>query len=69
MPIAGFIDVDPRKQGRTVQGLPVLRPSEIPAAGEVFVVGYVGNRGARDLQREYLTPRGFIEGRDFVFAA
>ena len=34
-----------------------------------LVLGYVGKRGAREVARGHLEPRGFKEGRDFLFAA
>jgi glycosyltransferase involved in cell wall biosynthesis len=67
--IDGFVDVDPRKTGRALGGRRVRAPGEIPAPPGAFVVGYVANRGARDGQREFLQQRGFVEGRDFIFAA
>jgi glycosyltransferase involved in cell wall biosynthesis len=67
--IDAFVDVDPRKQGRRPCGRRVLSLDQIPDPRLAFVVGYVASRGARDLQREFLSRRGFVEGRDFVFAA
>ncbi|MHC1764764.1 MAG: glycosyltransferase [Verrucomicrobiia bacterium] len=67
--ISGYIDIDPRKIGRELGGLPVIGPEEIPAAESCFVLGYVGKRGARELARTHLQSRGFVEGRDFLMAA
>jgi glycosyltransferase involved in cell wall biosynthesis len=69
--IAGYIDVDPKKAGRGLggTGVPVLAPERIPPPAEAFVLGYVGTRGARELHREHLTRRGFLEGRDFLMCA
>jgi glycosyltransferase involved in cell wall biosynthesis len=69
VPIDAYIDIDPRKQGRRHGNARVMGPEAIPPTGEVFVVGYVANRGARTLQRQYLVERGYVEGRDFLFAA
>jgi glycosyltransferase involved in cell wall biosynthesis len=67
--IAGYVDVDPRKIGRCHGGRPVFAPSDLPRPDEVFVLGYVARRGARELIGEWLGQRGFAEGRDFLFAA
>ncbi len=69
--VAGFIDIDPKKQTRALggTGLPVLAPAEIPAPAAAFVLGYVGSRGARELIRAALRARGYEEGRDFLMGA
>jgi glycosyltransferase involved in cell wall biosynthesis len=69
VPIAGYIDIDPKKQGRDLGGLTVMAPEDLPAPETVFVIGYVGKRGARTLARGILEPLGFTEGSDFLFAA
>ena len=67
--IAGYIDIDPHKQGRRLEGRPVLSPEQIPEASAAFVLGYVAKRGAREVARGHLGARGFREGRDFLMAA
>lgn len=67
--IAGYVDIDPAKIGRRLESRPVMGPLDIPPPGEAFVIGYVTNPGARDLQRTFLEERGYREGRDFLFAA
>lgn len=67
--IAGYIDVDPKKTGRKVGGVPVVAPDGLPEPGAVFVLGYVATRGARDLIRGELTRRRYVEGRDFLMCA
>jgi len=69
--ITGYIDVDPKKAGRGLggTGVPVFAPERIPAPADVFVLGYVAKRGARELHRTELTRRGFVEGRDFLMGA
>ncbi len=69
IPIHGFIDIDPRKQHPRPDGRQVLAPDHIPPPGQAIVLGCVANRGARDFQRAFLTARGHVEGRDFLFAA
>ena len=69
--IAGYIDIDPKKAGRALggTGAPVIAPAQIPPPADVFVLGYVAKRGARERHREHLTRRGFLEGRDFLMCA
>ena len=66
--IAGYIDVDPRKAGRVVQGRPVIGPELIPAPRDALVVSYVTKWGARELIRGQLKSRGYAEGEDFWVA-
>ncbi|TAK11745.1 MAG: glycosyltransferase [Anaerolineae bacterium] len=70
---AAYIDIDPRKVGRTRYGRPILPPDALPAewarhANPVLLVA-VGARGARALIRAQLTGMNFIEGRDWWAAA
>jgi glycosyltransferase involved in cell wall biosynthesis len=68
VPTALFIDIDPRKIGRRAQGAPIVSPSDLPRDGYTVVVA-VAARGARDLVRQELRGRGFVEGTDFVCAS
>lgn len=67
--ISGYVDIDPAKTGRTLAGRRVASPDELPPPSEVFVLGYVGSRGARDLIRRLLHRKGYVEGRDFLMGA
>jgi glycosyltransferase involved in cell wall biosynthesis len=67
--IAGYIDVDVKKTGRLVGGVPVIGPERLPTAGAIFVLGYVSSRGARELIRAELARRDYREGRDFLMGA
>lgn len=67
--IAGYIDVDRKKTGRRVGGVPVIPPDQLPPPGRIVVLGYVASRGARDLIRAELVGRGYVEGRDFLMCA
>jgi hypothetical protein len=63
-----FIDIDPRKIGRSARNAPIRAMEALDAASDVVVVA-VGARGARELIRPELAARGFCEGVDYWFAA
>lgn len=67
--VQGFIDIDPRKVAARRLPVPVVLPADIPSPDQALVIGYVGKRGGRELIREDLAARGYIEGRDFLMAA
>lgn len=67
--ITGYVDIDPKKRGRTAYGRPIHMPEDITGPGFGFVVSYVGKRGAGELIRAQLVARGYVEGRDFLLAA
>jgi hypothetical protein len=60
-----FVDVDPRKIGRTVRGAPVVGVGEVARARGLPVLVAVGAPGARDLIRAELARAGFLEPRDY----
>jgi glycosyltransferase involved in cell wall biosynthesis len=64
-----YIDIDPAKIGRFLDGRQVIHPNHLPGPEDCFVLGYVGKRGARELARNHLRQRGFVEGKDFLMAA
>lgn len=64
---SAWIEVNPRRIGSTRLGRPVHGTAELPAAGEIIVLGLVGSRGARETIRPVLQARGYREGRDFWF--
>ena len=69
VPLAAFIDIDPGKTERTMRGLPIHTPEELPhllAAGhDTVVLAAVSSRGARALIRHRLTSLGLSEGDQF----
>jgi glycosyltransferase involved in cell wall biosynthesis len=67
--IAAWIDIDPRKVGRSIDGAPVIGPAELGGTRRPFVVSYVGSHGARELIGEALRARGYRAGGDYVLAA
>lgn len=66
---AAVIDINERKIGETIHNTPVVPPEDLPEPGSVIVLIAVGTLGARDLIREWLLSRGYVEGTDFLFVA
>ncbi|QQL43686.1 glycosyltransferase family 2 protein [Sulfuriroseicoccus oceanibius] len=66
---AGFIDIDPRKIGRSLAGRPIISADTLPPIEESVIVSYVGNRGAGQIIRDQLLATGRTEGTDFWIAA
>jgi hypothetical protein len=64
-----FIDIDPKKIGRTARGVPIVAVDALAPPAERWVVVALGARGARDLARAELLRRGYREGDDFLCAA
>lgn len=75
--LRAFLDIDPRKIGRTARGVPI-HDAEIwmqeeaargPREDRPMVVAAVGTAGARALIRARLTAAGLEEGADFLCVA
>jgi glycosyltransferase involved in cell wall biosynthesis len=71
--LTAFVDIDPKKIGRTRRGQPIIAPDGLrdwwvryqnPA-----LLAAVGARGARGLIRTRLTQMGLVEGQDWWGAA
>jgi len=73
LPLTAFVDIDPKKIGRTRRRKPILSPDDLPGHWAQFrnpaLLAAVGARGARPLIRAHLTKMGFIEGQDWWAAA
>jgi glycosyltransferase involved in cell wall biosynthesis len=66
-PVAGFIDIDPEKEGSTRHDVPVHLPDEIMRGPDNrFYLGYVSRWNARDDIRKCLTEKGKREGKEFL---
>ncbi len=63
--VALFLEVDPKKIGRQVLGVPVVSFAEAGRARGLPLLVAVGAAGARDLIRAELGRRGFEEVRDY----
>ncbi len=73
IPLKAFIDIDPKKIGRTRRGLPIHPPEELPVLWQSghnpVVLAAVAARGARELVRARLNAFHLVEGRDWWAAA
>jgi hypothetical protein len=66
---AAFVDVDPRKIGQEIHGLPVLPPAGLADHPGAYVLVAVGAPGAREEIRGELRALGREELRDYRVAA
>jgi glycosyltransferase involved in cell wall biosynthesis len=68
-PLKAFVDIDPKKIGRTRRGLPIIDPGALPNTWDQYaqpvILAAVGARGARRLIRTRLKDMGFVEGKDW----
>jgi len=68
-----YVDVDPKKIGRTLDKAPILAPHELSGswtkAKQPVLIVAVGARGARPLIRTWLDQLGLQEGQDWWFSA
>lgn len=65
--ISAFVDIDPRKIGRSRRGRPVVDLATARRAyPEAFFLIAVGVEGAREIIRGSMRAEGLLEGRDFL---
>ena len=73
VPLVAFIDIDPKKIGRTRRGKPIIEPDALAECWGQYqnpaLLASVGSRGARKLIRERLNNFGYVEGEDWWAAA
>jgi GT2 family glycosyltransferase len=69
VPIAAFVDVDPRKIGQSVHGVPVVPRAALADYRAAFAVAAVGNPAARADIRAWLAAEGWLELADFCTVA
>ncbi len=67
--VRAFIDIEPRKVGQTVYGVPVWPASQSAHINDDFVVAAVGSPTARAEIRHALLSAGRVELRDFCAVA
>jgi glycosyltransferase involved in cell wall biosynthesis len=62
-----FVDVNPRKVGQSIRGIPVIAPDQLPQraprGGPLLIA--VGHGHARRRIRQFLTARGWQEPKEF----
>ncbi|MBC2602122.1 glycosyltransferase family 2 protein [Puniceicoccus vermicola] len=66
---AGFLDIDPKKIGQTLDGRPVEDPRDLAEDSDRFLLFGVGARGARERATQFLESRGYRIGKDFLAVA
>ena len=68
IPVAAFVDLDPRKIGQEIHGAPVLAPEGVEPLvrdSDPYVLAAVGSPGAREEIREALDAMNLIEIDDY----
>jgi hypothetical protein len=67
--IEGFVDIDPRKIGRTRRGVSVFSPEVLEETRGIRVLAAVGAPGGRERIRAHLDGLGYDEGTDYLCVA
>jgi len=67
--VRAWYDIDPRKVGKVVHGVPVIHRDEVPRPGELFLLSYVASHGAREDIASHLRARGYVLGEHWLPAA
>ena len=68
-PPEAVVDINPRKIGRAIHGVPVIPPEQLPPPGQAVILIAVGAPGARNEIRDYLHPKHYKEPKQFRFIA
>lgn len=61
-----WVDIDARKIGNRLAGVPVCAPDMLDTPRRPFVLVYVTNHGAREAVAADLAARGYLRGRDWL---
>jgi FlaA1/EpsC-like NDP-sugar epimerase len=67
--LVAFADVDPRKVGQEIYGVPVVNPETLDAYRECYLLSAVGSDEGRSNVRADLEARGFHELIDYCAVA
>lgn len=67
--LAAFVEVDPRKVGREIYGVPVVSVDDAPRFADAFALGAVAGEEAREQIRAMVAAQGRADGVDFVAVA
>ena len=66
--VVRFVELDRRKIGQRIHGVPVVHPDAMEKDGS-HVLSCVAAAGARDEIRAWFVERGYVEGDDFTCVA
>jgi len=69
VPVEAFVDVDPRKHGKRIHGVPVVRPKESGRFRHAVALGAVAGPAGRARVRELAYAEGRRDGEDFAAVA
>ncbi|MGH7506821.1 MAG: glycosyltransferase [Longimicrobiales bacterium] len=69
VPVAAFVDIDPRKIGQTVHGAPVVAAQAVGRYRGAFALAAVGSAESRVEIRTWLTGNGWRDGDEFCAVA
>jgi len=73
VPVRAFIDIDPKKVGRTKHGISIFPPDALKSiwsrSSRPALIVAVGARKARPMIRQYLQKSALNEGQDWWFTA
>lgn len=64
-----WVDIDTRKIGQRIGGAGVVAPDQLPEPGSCFILSFVASRDAREQIRTWLNGHGYVQERDYIFAA
>ena len=65
--VSAWIDIDPKKIGNKLNGVPVFDQSWLATQSpRPFVLNYVNNHGARQEIDQILKGYGYLKGEDFL---
>lgn len=67
--VAGFADVDPRKVGQSIYGIPVRSSEAVAEFKEAIHLGAVARKEGREQVREMALGLGLVEGKNFLSVA
>ncbi len=64
-----WIDIDSRKIGNRIDGIPVVSPDWLREHREHLVLSWISNHGARAGLQAFFSQNGLREGRDYLMLA
>lgn len=67
--IRAWIDIDPKKIGNRVAGVPVLGREALPLPGQGYILVFLSAHGAAEEAADWLTAHGYAEGDDFLLCS